>query len=65
MGDSDKLDDKGNNSYSYHVHKKYFDACLKELGIKSDVVLVVHDWGSSLGFNWAYENQEIIKVVFF
>ena len=61
MGDSDKLDDKGNNSYSYHVHKKYFDACLKELGIKSDVVLVVHDWGSSLGFNWAYENQEIIK----
>ena len=45
MGDSDKLDAKGNNSYSYHVHKKYFDACLKELGIKSDVVLVVHDWG--------------------
>ena len=63
MGDSDKLDDKGDDTYSYHIHKKYFDACLKELGIKNDVVLVIHDWGSSLGFNWAYENKESIKGI--
>ena len=63
MGDSDKLDDKGDDTYSYHIHKKYFDACLKELGIKNDVALVIHDWGSSLGFNWAYENKESIKGI--
>ena len=33
MGDSDKLNDEGNNTYSYHVQKKYFDACLEELEI--------------------------------
>ena len=63
MGDSDKLDDAGENTYSYHVHKKYFDACLKELRIEDDVVFVIHDWGSSLGFNWAFENQNSVKGI--
>ena len=63
MGDSDKLDDAGENTYSYHVHKKYFDACLKELRIEDDVVFVIHDWGSSLGFNWAFENQNSTKGI--
>ena len=33
MGDSEKLEDRGENTYSYHVQKEYFDACLKELGV--------------------------------
>ena len=52
MGDSEKLEDQGENTYSYHVQKKYFDACLKELNIDNNVIFVIHDWGSSLGFNW-------------
>ena len=63
MGDSDKLDDEGENTYSYHVHKKYFNACLNELEIKNDITFVIHDWGSALGFNWAYENQNSIKGI--
>jgi haloalkane dehalogenase len=63
MGDSDKLDDEGENTYSYHVQKKYFNACLNELEIKNDVTFVIHDWGSALGFNWAYENQNSIKGI--
>ena len=63
MGDSDKLDDIGENTYSYHVHKQYFDACLKELGIKNNVIFVIHDWGSALGFNWSYENQSSVKGI--
>tara|TARA_B100000029_G_scaffold110552_1_gene102456 strand:+ start:290 stop:1168 length:879 start_codon:yes stop_codon:yes gene_type:complete len=63
MGDSDKIDDAGENTYSYHVHKKYFDACLKELRVEDDVVFVIHDWGSSLGFNWAFENQNSVKGI--
>lgn len=63
MGDSDKLDDEGENTYSYHVQKKYFNACLNELEIKNDITFVIHDWGSALGFDWAYENQNSIKGI--
>ena len=63
MGDSDKLEDEGDNTYSYHVHKKYFDACLEELGIKDDITFVIHDWGSALGFNWAYDNKNSVRGI--
>ena len=63
MGDSDKLEDEGDNTYSYHVHKKYFDACLKELGVKDDITFVIHDWGSALGFDWAYDNKNNVKGI--
>ena len=63
MGDSDKLTDKGNNTYSYHVQKKYFDSCMEELEINKNITFVIHDWGSALGFNWAYEHQQDIKGI--
>ena len=63
MGDSDKLEDVGNSTYSYQVHKKYFDACLDALGISNNVTLVIHDWGSALGFNWAQENPNKVKGI--
>ena len=63
MGDSEKLEDQGENTYSYHVQKKYFDACLKELNIDNNVIFVIHDWGSSLGFNWSFENQNNVKGI--
>ena len=63
MGDSDKLTDEGNNTYSYHVQKKFFDACLEELKINKNTTFVIHDWGSALGFNWAYEHQQDIKGI--
>ena len=63
MGDSEKLDDEGENTYAYHVHKKYFDACLKALNVSNNVTLVIHDWGSALGFNWAQENPDKLKGI--
>ena len=63
MGDSDKLEDFGNNTYSYQVQKKYFDACLEALNITDDVTLVIHDWGSALGFNWAQDHPSKIKAI--
>ena len=63
MGDSDKLTDNGNNTYSYHIQKQYFNKCLEELEIKENITFVIHDWGSALGFNWAYEHQESVKGV--
>ena len=63
MGDSDKLEDAGNNTYSFEVQKKYFDACLKDLNITEDITFVIHDWGSALGFTWANENPEKVKAI--
>jgi len=57
MGDSDKLDDVGVNSYGYEEQREYLFAVWEALGIKDRVTLVVHDWGSALGFDWAYQNQ--------
>ena len=63
MGDSDKLEDVGNNTYSYQVQKKYFDACLGALNITDNVTFVIHDWGSALGFNWAQDNSNTVKAI--
>jgi haloalkane dehalogenase len=51
MGDSQKLPDAGPDSYRFVEHRRYLDGLLDELGIKAQVVLVLHDWGSALGFD--------------
>lgn len=53
MGDSDKLPNSGPDRYSFREHSKYFDALLEALGVREKVTLVLHDWGSALGFDWA------------
>ena len=50
MGDSEKLDDSGPQRYTYVEHRKYLFEMLAALGVNSNVTLVVHDWGSGLGF---------------
>ena len=50
MGDSEKLDDSGPDRYTFVEHSKYLFALLEELGVKENVTLVIHDWGSGLGF---------------
>jgi haloalkane dehalogenase len=53
MGDSDKLDNPGVNSYRFIEHRDFLFAAWDALGIRDRVTLVVHDWGSALGFDWA------------
>jgi haloalkane dehalogenase len=65
MGDSDKLDNSGIDSYSYVEHKKYLFTLLEELGVKDNVTLIVHDWGSGLGFHWAKMNAVAVKGIAF
>ncbi len=57
MGDSEKLEDSGPERYTFTEHREYFDAALKALGITDRVTLVIHDWGSPLGFDWANRNR--------
>ena len=63
MGDSEKLEDEGNMTYSYNTHKKYFDGFLNAIGVESNATLVVHDWGSALGFDWANDYPDKVKAI--
>ena len=63
MGDSEKLEDKGNMTYSYDTHKKYFDGFLDAIGVESNATLVIHDWGSALGFDWANDYPQKVKAI--
>ena len=63
MGDSDKLEDSGPERYRFVEHTHYLDGWLEALGVKSNVVLVVHDWGSALGFHWANRHRDAVKGI--
>ena len=64
MGDSDKLDDSGPGRYTFIGHAEYLYALFDELDL-NNVTLVIHDWGSALGFNWAALNPEKIKFIIY
>ena len=66
MGDSDKLTDSGPGSYRFVEHRRYLDALLDHLGLTASagrVVLVLHDWGSALGFDWANRHREAVAGI--
>ncbi|WP_282609867.1 haloalkane dehalogenase [Pelagibius sp. Alg239-R121] len=63
MGDSEKLDDSGPDSYRFVEHRKYLDALLEAIDVKNDVTLVIHDWGSALGFDWARRHPDAVKGI--
>ena len=58
QGDSDKLDDTSAGSYRFVHHRRYLDGLLDALDLGDHVTLVVHDWGSALGFDWANRNRD-------
>lgn len=63
MGASDKLDESGLNAYRFVDHRRYLDGFLQAVGVDSRVALVVHDWGSALGFDWANRHREQVRGI--
>ncbi len=63
QGDSEKLRPSGPGSYRLTEHQRYVDALLAELGVDRNATLVVHDWGSQLGFTWAYHHPDAVKGI--
>ncbi len=61
MGESDKP----NIPYRYHDHYRYLTGFIDALGLTKNITLVLHDWGSGLGFNFAAQNAERIKAIAF
>ena len=65
MGDSDKLEGIDNPDYKYHGQYKYLSALLDSLDLGNEINLVIHDWGSAMGFQYARENPGRIKSITF
>lgn len=63
MGDSEKLDAPDAGQYTFVEHRRYLNAALEALNITKDVTLVIHDWGSALGFDWANRNRTSVKGI--
>jgi len=64
QGDSDKLPaSEGPDRYSFEVAFDYLDGLLRQIGADQNVTLVIHDWGSGLGFHWARLNPGAVKGI--
>jgi haloalkane dehalogenase len=69
MGDSDKLPPSGNDGddadapYAFGEHRRFLDAFLSQIVPLEPIVLVVHDWGSALGFDWARRHPDRVRGV--
>ncbi len=61
MGKSDHPD----LPYRYDDHYRYVSGFISALGIGSNLTLVIHDWGSALGFRWAHEHESGVKAIAF
>ena len=63
MGDSDKLENSGPDSYTYAEQREFLFGLWNELDLGNNVVLVVHDWGSALGFDWANQHRHRVQGI--
>jgi haloalkane dehalogenase len=63
MGGSDKLDDSGPDRYHYAEQRDFLFALWDELDLGDRVILVLHDWGSALGFDWANQHRDRVAGI--
>ncbi|MEM6955762.1 MAG: alpha/beta fold hydrolase, partial [Myxococcota bacterium] len=60
MGKSDKPDIR----YGFFDSYRYLATFVERMELK-DITLVVHDWGSGLGFHYANENRSNVRAIAF
>jgi haloalkane dehalogenase len=60
MGESGKA---AGGSYRFADHARYLDAWFGTLGLDQRVTVVVHDWGSALGFDWACRHPASVRGI--
>lgn len=66
MGDSDKLVDPSDETYGFLNQARFLDKFISDCtGVpeQEKVILVIHDWGSGLGFWWARRHPERVKGI--
>ena len=50
-----------NGSYRFADHSALLDQWFEDMGLTSNVTLVIHDWGSALGFHWANQHPDAVN----
>jgi len=64
QGDSDKLPaNDGPERYTFLTVYDYLDGLLQAIGAATNVTLVIHDWGSGLGFYWAQQHPDAVRGI--
>lgn len=63
MGGSDKLSPSGPDRYHFAEQRDYLFALWDELDLGDRVVLVLDDWGSALGFDWANQHRDRVQGI--
>jgi len=61
MGKSDRPDIE----FTYDDQSRYLAGFIDALNLGDDITLVIHDWGSMLGFRWASENPDRVRAIAF
>jgi haloalkane dehalogenase len=65
MGGSGKLRPSGPDRYNYGEQRDHLFALWDALDLGDKVTLVLHDWGSVLGFDWANHHRDRVQGVAF
>jgi haloalkane dehalogenase len=65
MGGSDKLSPSGPDRYNYAEQRDYLFTLWDALDLGGKVTLVLHDWGSALGLDWASQHRDRIRGIAF
>jgi haloalkane dehalogenase len=65
MGGSGKLSPSGPDRYNYAEQRDYLFALWDALDLGDKVTLVLHDWGSVLGFDWANQYRDRVQGIAF
>jgi haloalkane dehalogenase len=63
MGDSDKLESLGPERYTYAEQRDYLFALWDQIGLGDKVIMVLHDWGSAMGFDWSKQNRGRVQGI--
>jgi len=53
-----------NGQFTFSNHSQYLDGWFTNLGV-NNASLVLHDWGSALGFHWAHRNQDKVAALIY
>ena len=61
MGESEKLGNSGPDRYTYAEQRDYLFALWDQIGVGDNVIFVIHDWGSALGFDWSNQNRDRVQ----
>jgi haloalkane dehalogenase len=63
-GDSEKLPaSDGAERYTFETAYHFLDGLLQSIGANKNVTLVIHDWGSALGFYWAQQHSNDVRGI--